>query len=250
MHKIDIPLLPRTHKIFLESAYATECEAEILYVQDNIIILDKTLFYATSGGQPGDKGLLLLSDGSPIDIVDTFYVDNKKTIAHKISDNTPEILLKKMSINDTITLQIDWHNRYQNMQMHTVLHIISGLLDDKITGCQIDGHKARIDFNLTQDVPQKEALTDEINQIIRQRLAVNHFWLDVKTLEERPELVKSLSVSPPKDEDQVRFIEIKTHDLQPCGGTHVKNTQEIAEVVVNKIHNKGAKNRRINLHFV
>lgn len=232
-----------TDELFRDDAYLKSCTAVVTVAVDGGIQLDRTVFYPNGGGQPGDSGILRTQMGSELQIIDTLKDEDGK-IVHVLAEDastSPEA-------GDEVTLELNWERRHQLMRMHTCMHILSALVDGGITGCQAGVDKSRVDFNLPES-PDKEKLEKEINRIIAENHQVNSSWISDDELDSNPELVRSLSVSPPRGTGRVRVINIDGVDLQPCGGTHVKNTGEIGPIRVGKIENKGKQNRRINIHF-
>ena len=232
-----------TDELFRDDAYLKSCTAVVTVAVDGGIQLDRTVFYPNGGGQPGDSGILRTKMGSELQIIDTLKDEDGK-IVHVLAEDastSPEV-------GDEVTLELNWERRHQLMRMHTCMHILSALVDGGITGCQAGVDKSRVDFNLPES-PDKEKLEKEINRIIAENHQVNSSWISDDELDSNPELVRSLSVSPPRGTGRVRVINIDGVDLQPCGGTHVKNTGEIGPIRVGKIENKGKQNRRINIHF-
>ncbi|MDH5489531.1 MAG: alanyl-tRNA editing protein, partial [Rhodospirillaceae bacterium] len=151
-------------------------------------------------------------------------------------------------VGDEVTLELNWDRRHKHMRMHTCMHILCSLVAGDVTGGQVGVDKSRLDFNLPES-PDKEKLQKEINRVIAENHPVSHSWISDAELDASPELVRTMSVSPPRGSGRVRIINIDGVDLQPCGGTHVKETGEIGLVRIGKIENKGKQNRRINIHF-
>jgi len=235
----------KTSELFREDGYLTECTATVLAVTDRHgIILDQTVFYPTGGGQPGDAGLLSFN-GIDIEIVTTVKDRDSGEIIHvpASSDNLPQV-------GDQVTAQIDWSARHLRMRMHTALHLLCAVVPCGVTGGQIGEVKSRLDFDIGDTTLDKEQITESINQLINQDHPVSAQWITDEELESNPELVRTMSVKPPSGAGKVRLLKIgDSVDLQPCGGTHVKQTSEIGKVKVSKIENKGKRNRRVNLVF-
>ncbi|MDX1710026.1 MAG: alanyl-tRNA editing protein [Rhodovibrionaceae bacterium] len=230
--------------VFRDDAYAKSCEAKVLEAGEEGIRLDRTVFYPTGGGQPGDQGVLRLSDGGEIRIVDTRKGADHDDVVHIPDEGSP-----LPAPGDSVTAEIDWERRHRLMRMHTCMHVVCSLVDGDVTGGQVGDGKGRLDFNLPEGPPDKEALTAEINRVIGEGHDVRPRWITDDELAAQPELVRTMSVKPPTGSGRVRLLEIEGVDLQPCGGTHVRNTAEIGPVRVAKIENKGKQNRRINLAF-
>ena len=245
----------RTEELFRDDAYLKTCDATVVAVNERGgIVLDRTVFYYTGGGQPGDRGTLTSEDGTIVEIGTTINADGD--ILHiPASENQPVL-----PVGAKVTAAIDWGNRYKHMQMHTALHLICVLVPCAITGCQIGTEKSRIDFNpegletagITLD---KEGLTADLNALAARDIPLNAEWISDAELDANPDLVRTMSVEPPRGLGKVRLIRIANPgegnavDLQPCGGTHVARTGEIAALQVTKIENKGRNNRRINIVF-
>ncbi len=227
-------------KIFEENAYRKEIETEIkeINTQNNTIELKDTIFYGKSGGQPGDLGEII-ADGQKIDVRETIKVDNSiKNILENING---------LNINQKITARINWDKRYKYMRMHSALHLMCASIPLGVTGGQIGYEKSRLDFNDPEKKINKEELQKKINELMKQDHEIIYEYIDSKILESKPELVRTMSVKPPKIDGKLRFVKIGNVDFQPCGGTHVKTTKEIGEIKIGKIENKGKMNRRVNI---
>ena len=227
-------------KIFEENAYTKEIETKIkeINIENNTIELKDTIFYGKSGGQPGDIGEII-ADGQKIDVKETIKVEGSiKNILENING---------LSINQQITARINWDKRYKYMRMHSALHIMCASIPLGVTGGQIGYEKSRLDFNDPEKEINKEALQEKINELMKQDHEIMYEYIDSKILESKPELVRTMSVKPPKIDGKLRFVKIGNIDFQPCGGTHVKSTREIGEIKIGKIENKGKMNRRVNI---
>jgi misacylated tRNA(Ala) deacylase len=233
-----------TDCLFREDSYLTDCEARVLAVTDQGgIVLDRTVFYATSGGQPGDTGALTLQDGTRVALATAVYTDAAKTeIAHVPADGA--IALKP---GDTVTAAIDWDKRYARMRVHTALHLLSAVLPYAVTGGSVGDGDGRLDFDIPDAGLDKDAVTAKVNEMIATGAAVSSRWISDAELEANPGLVKTMSVKPPMGTGRVRLIEIAGLDLQPCGGTHVRGVAEIGPVRITQIEKKGKQNRRVRL---
>mgnify|MGYP001447966701 CR=1 FL=1 len=224
--------------LFLENPYLKEFETKIQNIEDNKIILDQTAFYAKSGGQPGDIGNLIIGENQ-IDIFDTIYDENKK-IVHLCKDIT------NINFNKKIIGKINWKKRYKHMKMHSALHLLCSIIPFGVTGGQISYEKSRLDFNADKKI-EREEIEDNINELVIQDHEITYKWISNEELDANPELIRTMSVKPPRTNDKIRLVQIGNIDLQPCGGTHVKSTKEIGEIKIGKIENKGKMNRRINI---
>ena len=227
-------------KLFENDAYLNEFEAKIIKIikEDNHIELNQTAFYAKSGGQPGDKGEIE-REGSKIQVLETIKENNK--IIHIVND------LKDLKENSNIVGKINWDLRYKHMRMHTALHLLCSIVPLGVTGGQIGYEKSRLDFNDPDKLINKEELEEKINLLVEDNHTVTTEVIESRILEEKPELVRTMSVKPPQVDGKIRLVRIGDVDLQPCGGTHVKSTIEIGKIQIGKIENKGKMNRRVNL---
>ncbi len=239
----------KTDKLFLENTYDTEFEAQVISADETGIRLDKTLFYATSGGQPGDTGTLaLMASNTNIPVVTTRKGESAEDIVHVLPEGCA-----MPKPGDKVTGIIDWDTRHKYMRMHTCLHLMLALIDGQATGNQIGADKSRIDLDVPTGVYDKETLTAQLNALIDADHPVSYEWISEEELAANPELIRSMSVKPPASSGRIRMVRIgtvdNTVDWQPCGGTHVKSTREIGPVVVTKIENKGKQNRRYHIAF-
>ncbi len=233
-----------TLPLFREDAYQTSCSATITDVNDRGgIVLDQTVFYPTGGGQPGDSGILKTADGTEITIATTVKGDGN-TIVHVPAEGQ-----SLPASGTSVTAEINWSIRHRYMRMHTCLHLLSAVLPYPVTGGQVSDGKGRLDFDLPEATLDKEDITAKLQVLIAEGHDVSYDWITDEELDANPDLVKTLSVKPPKGSGKVRLIKVGAVDLQPCGGTHVKNTSEIGSVLVRKIEKKGRQNRRVSLIF-
>tara|TARA_Y100001970_G_scaffold238126_1_gene299146 strand:- start:709 stop:1410 length:702 start_codon:yes stop_codon:yes gene_type:complete len=227
-------------KIFEENAYKKEIVSKIVNIdkENKTIELKDTIFYGQSGGQPGDIGEII-ADGKNIDIKNTIKSENSII---NILEN-----IEGLRINQEITAKIDWNTRYKHMRMHSALHLMCAVVPFGVTGGQIGYEKSRLDFNDPDKKINKEELEDKINILKNEDHKIIHELIDSKIIEAQPELVRTMSVKPPKIDGKLRFVKIGNVDFQPCGGTHVKSTKEIGTIKIGKIENKGKMNRRVNI---
>jgi misacylated tRNA(Ala) deacylase len=234
-----------TECLFRDDSYLKDCEARVVALTDQGgIVLDRTVFYATSGGQPGDAGALT-AGGIRIPIETAVYTDAAKTeIAHVPAAGSPVL-----NVGDKVTANIDWDKRYARMRMHTALHLLSAVLPYAVTGGSVGDSESRLDFDIPEAGLDKDAITAKVAEMIASNAAVTTRWITDAELEANPGLVKTMSVKPPVGTGRVRLIEIAGLDLQPCGGTHVRATGEIGAVRVTQIEKKGKQNRRVRLAF-
>jgi misacylated tRNA(Ala) deacylase len=229
-----------TEELFREDSYLRECEATVLESAPGKVVLDRTVFYPMGGGQPGDTGLLLLADGSELPITNT--LKDGDAIAHLCDEGAA-----LPAPGDKVTARIDWDRRYLHMRMHSCMHLLCAAVPCGVTGGQIGAEKSRLDFDIGDHTLDKEQITAELNRLIGQDLP--HRWITDDELDANPELVRTMSVQPPRGSGRIRLMEVEGTDLQPCGGTHVARTGEIGRVAVSKIENKGKRNRRVNIVF-
>jgi misacylated tRNA(Ala) deacylase len=208
-------------------------------------VLDRTCFYATSGGQPGDTGVLVAPSGE-LPLGPAIYTDKLKTeIAHVLADGAGT----RPAIGEQVTLKLDWGPRYRRMRMHTALHLLSAVLPYPVTGGAVNEDDSRLDFDIPDAGLDKDEITAKVNEMIRTDAEVRSRWITDAELEANPGLVKTMSVKPPMGSGHVRLIEIVGLDLQPCGGTHVRRTGEIGAIRVTTIEKKGKQNRRVRISF-
>jgi len=233
-----------TELLFRDDAYLTECDATVTGVNERGgIVLDRTIFYYTSGGQPGDKGVLKSEDGTEVRIGTTIRADGE--IVHVPEEGQPAL-----TAGTKVQGTIDWENRHQLMRMHTAMHLVCAIVPCGVTGGQVGIDKSRLDFDVGEHTLDKEDITDKLNALIQEDHAVSAQWITDAELDSSPDLVRTMSVQPPRGSGKVRLLKIgEGVDLQPCGGTHVQRTGEIGPVRVSKIENKGKRNRRVNIVF-
>lgn len=232
-----------TEALYSQDAYLQSCTATVIGIDPGGIRLDRTVFYAMGGGQPGDSGLLRRGDGRAIPIVDT-RKDETGEIVH-----VPAEGVDLPAEGETVTATIDWDRRYRHMRMHTCLHLLCAVVDAPVTGGSLGADRGRLDFDVPEPILDKASLTAKLNRLIDENHAVRPRWITDGELDAQPELVKTLSVKPPRGSGRVRLLEIEGVDLQPCGGTHVRATGEIGPVRVAKIEKKSRLNRRVSVVF-
>ena len=231
-------------KIFEQDGYARQCHAVVVSADDGGIRLDRTVFYAMGGGQPGDTGMLRLEDGGEIEIIDTRKDPGADDILHIAAQGAA-----LPPAGARLVAEIDWQRRHRLMRMHTCLHLLCSLVDWPVTGGQINDGRGRLDFDVAEVNFNKPTLTEELNRLIDENHTVASRWISERELADQPDLVKTMSVSPPRGHGRVRLLHIEGVDLQACGGTHVAATGEIGPVEVTKIENKGRQNRRVVVAF-
>ena len=235
--------MSKTQELFWEDSYAKSCEAEVLGINDlGGIVLDRTVFYPSGGGQPGDAGSLKRADGSQIQISTTVHETDHSAIVHVPAEGSAVL-----EIGEKVQCVLDWDGRYAHMRVHTALHLLCAALPYPVTGGSIGSGKGRLDFDIPDAGLDKDALSEELNRLISRDLPVSISWITDEELEAQPDLVRTMAVKPPMGTGKVRMIAVGDVDLQPCGGTHVANTREIGTAQVSKIENKGAHNRRVRI---
>jgi len=235
-----------TDCLFREDSYLKDCEARVVALApDGGVVLDRTVFYAASGGQPADRGSLA-AKGASFAVANVVFTDPGKTeIAHVPAPGAPAL-----AVGDIVTAAIDWPIRHARMRMHTALHLLSAVLPYPVTGGSIGEAESRLDFDIPEAGLDKDAITAKLAEMIAADAAVTSRWITDAELEANPGLIKTMSVKPPMGTGRVRLIEIAGLDLQPCGGTHVRSTGEIGAVRVTQVEKKGKQNRRVRIALV
>ena len=231
-----------TQAIFRDDAYCVETEATVLASEPRGVVLDRTVFYPQGGGQSGDKGTLLLEDGTAIPVLNTTYDSDRLTILHAPAEGAA---LPRPGAR--VIARIDWDLRYQRMRAHTALHLLSVVAPYPVTGGSVGDAEGRLDFDSGEAVLDKAEVERRLNELIALDRAVTHRWISDAELEANPGLIKTMSVKPPMGTGRVRLISIEGLDLQPCGGTHVSRTGEIGRASVTGIEKKGKMNRRVRI---
>jgi misacylated tRNA(Ala) deacylase len=237
-----------TEELFRDDASLVECEARVFAVTEQGVVLDRTVFYPLGGGQAGDAGMLVLADGRALAIADTRKGARPGEIAHVLAQPADAALLTP---GQALIARIDVARRRAHMRFHTATHLLCALVPHPVDGCSITAGYARLDFHMTEPL-DKDALTAGIARLVAEAHPVRHRWITEAELDANPQLVRSMSVQPPRSESGqglVRVLEIDGVDLQPCGGTHVANTADVGTVIVTKIEKKSAKTRRVVLGF-
>jgi misacylated tRNA(Ala) deacylase len=227
-----------TEELFREDAYLRQCAARVMATDVGWVALDRTAFYAQGGGQPSDSGVLRLPDGRSLAVTGTRRGD-AGAILH-LAD-----VAEGLEPGTEVEAAIDWERRYRLMRMHSCLHLLCRAVDAPVTGGQVDDGKGRLDFDLPEAVLDRVQLTTRLAAWIAEDRPIRASWIEEGELDGRPELVRTMSVKPPRGQGRVRLIEIEGLDLQACGGTHVGSTAEIGRVEVTRIEKKGRLNRRV-----
>jgi misacylated tRNA(Ala) deacylase len=229
-----------TKELFREDSYLKACAATVTECGDGFVRLDQTICYPLGGGQPGDTGSLSWTGGGAR-IVDTRYVDGD--IAHMLEEGA-----SAPDVGTSVELAIDWGRRYRHMRMHTAMHLLGAVLHYGVTGGNISAEKSRLDFDM-EDTVDKEAVGAALAELVAADHAISCRWISEDELDANPDLVRTMSVQPPRGKGAIRLLEIENVDLQPCGGTHLRSTSEVGAVRIGKVEKKGRQNRRVNIHL-
>ncbi|HYT97263.1 MAG TPA: alanyl-tRNA editing protein [Casimicrobiaceae bacterium] len=231
-----------TELLFRDDAYSKTAAARVVAVTERGIELDRTIFYPQGGGQVGDTGVLLRENGERVLIGDTRKGDAIDSVLH-----VPRVDMPRLEVGETLALEIDWDRRYKLMRLHTALHVMSCVVVAPVTGGNIAPDKGRLDFDIDMSLLDADKIAHETNLLIARGVETETVWITDDELDARPELVKTMSVQPPRGAGRVRLLRIPGIDLQPCGGTHVKNIAEIGGIRVLKIRSEGRRNRRVEV---
>ena len=228
-----------TAELFREDGYLRSCEATIIEIHENNIVLDQTVFYPEGGGQPGDTGTLIRAGGERVLIEDTCKATESGLHYHVTNPEAP-----LPNPGERVTLEIDWLRRYRLMRMHSCMHMLCAVIPAPVTGGSIHEGRGRLDFDLPEPIDKAE-VTTKLQQLIEADHPMRLSWITDEELAQQSDLVRTMSVQPPVGIGRVRLVHFEGVDLQPCGGTHVASSAEIGKVRVRKIEKKGKKNRRI-----
>lgn len=231
-----------TELLFRDDAYRKTATARVVAVHERGIALDRTIFYPQGGGQAGDTGVLIRASGERIPIVNTLKGDAPESVLHVPAADAPH-----PETGETLALAIDWERRYALMRLHTALHVMSSVVVAPVTGGNIAPDKARLDFDIDMSLLDARRIEDGMNALIARGAETETVWITDEELDARPELVKTMSVKPPRGTGRVRLLRIPGIDLQPCGGTHVKNIAEIGAIRVVRIRSEGRRNKRVEI---
>jgi misacylated tRNA(Ala) deacylase len=234
-----------TDELFRKDSYRKECDAEVTAVGGAAPppagAVDRTVFYPLGGGQPGDTGCMSWPSGEAR-IVDTRYGESGE-ILHLVATDSP-----LPPVGETVHLALNWERRYRHMRMHTAMHLLGAVLKYGVTGGNISADKSRLDFDM-EDTVDKEAVGEALQALVAADHPVSCRWISEAELDANPDLVRTMSVQPPRGKGEVRLLEIQGVDLQPCGGTHLRSTAEVGKVRIGKVEKKGRRNRRVNIHL-
>jgi misacylated tRNA(Ala) deacylase len=233
-----------TELLFRDDAYLKSTTARVVALHERGVELDRTIFYPLGGGQPGDTGVMVRPGGERIQVTDTRKGATAESVLHIHSpagdSGTPQV-------GETLSLELDWERRYALMKLHTALHVMSCVVVAPVTGGNISPDKARLDFDIEIGLLDAARIERETNALIALGLETETVWITDAELDERPDLVKTMSVQPPRGVGHVRLLKIPGVDLQPCGGTHVQNIGEIGAIRVVRIKNEGKHNKRVEI---
>jgi misacylated tRNA(Ala) deacylase len=244
-----------TEALYREEPYRRENDARVLRRDERGIVLDRTVFYPRGGGQAGDSGDLVLADGRALVIAETLKEPpsplgegrGEGHILH-VPAAGQEALAQELEPGDAVTARIDWDRRHRHMRFHTATHLLCAIVPHQTNGCSITADYARLDFDMVEPL-DKAQLEDALAKLVGEAHDVRTVWITDEELDAKPDLVRTMSVKPPRGVGRIRLLEIDGVDLQPCGGTHVANTREIGSVKVVKIEKKSARTRRVVLEF-
>lgn len=236
-----------TELLFRDDAYLTEAEARVTgFTPEGGIVVDRSVFYPTGGGQPGDSG-------------EIFWPGGRMIVASAVKAEgghvalVPAEPLAPPPEGTVIRQRLDWGRRLRHMRMHTALHLLSVVIPLPVTGGQIGAESSRLDFDMPQPPSDVAALEYTLNRLIQGDWPVSDSWISDEELAANPGLVKTMAVKPPQGQGRVRLVRIgpvqRPIDLQPCGGTHVARTGEIGQVRIGKLEKKGRQNRRVTLYL-
>jgi misacylated tRNA(Ala) deacylase len=231
-----------TDLLFRSDAYLKTAQARVTAAHDRCVELDRTIFYPLGGGQSGDTGALITASGDRIAIADTRKGEARDSVLHITAPS-----MELPELGETLTLELDWQRRYALMRLHTALHVLSCVVVAPVTGGNISPDKARLDFDIDMNLLDAARIERETNALIAHGAETETVWITEEELDARPELVKTMSVQPPRGGGRVRLLRIPGVDLQPCGGTHVRNIAEIGAIRVLKIRSEGKRNKRVEI---
>jgi misacylated tRNA(Ala) deacylase len=227
-----------TQLLFRDDPYLRSCEAKVVATRDNLVELDRTVFYPVGGGQPGDSGRIGM-----LRVVDTLKGDGE-SVLHVLEPG-----LAPPPPGSSVVAELDWERRHRHMRFHTALHLLGAVVKAPVTGGRIGSDKAHLDFDIEMEKLVKAQIEAAVNALVDAAHETRFGWITDAELDSRPELVKTMSVAPPRGAGRVRLMEIPGIDLQACGGTHVRNTREIGHVAVAKLRSEGKRNKRVTLVF-
>lgn len=244
--------------LYQSDPYLRTAQLIITGAHDDGVLIERSHFYPLGGGQPGDRGTLELADGRTVPVLGTRYGPQRQSVLLLLrADDVPlanraalPTLAAELTPGTVVTGHIDWPFRYNLMRVHTALHLLSVAVPHPVTGGQISDGEGRLDFDIADPALDKDALSERLQALVDGDHTVSHTWISDAQLDAQPELVKTMSVKPPRGSGHIRLIKIGDIDLQPCGGTHVETTAEIGALAVTKIENKGKQNRRVRIRLL
>ena len=225
--------------LFRDDPYLRSCEATVTAARENVVELDRTVFYPLGGGQVGDTGMI-----GTVRVTDTRKGESGDSVMHFLEPGEP-----LPAVGSKVVAAIDWERRYRLMRFHTALHLLGAVVKAPVTGGRIQEDKAHLDFDIEMEKLSKADIECGINALVEAAHDTRSSWITDAELDARPELVKTMSVAPPRGSGRVRLMEITGVDLQACGGTHVRNTREVGHLAVAKIRSEGKRNKRVTLVF-
>jgi misacylated tRNA(Ala) deacylase len=231
-----------TEWLFQQDAYLRRCSACVLEASPDGVVLDRTVFYPLGGGQPGDTGALESTDGRSWAVIDTRKGDAGR-ILHRLADGAAPPMP-----GERVDAVVDWERRHRHMRMHTGLHLLGSVLRFGVTGGQVASDRSRLDFD-TQEEIDATRVNEALAALVEADRPVSCRWITDEELDAQPDLVRTLSVQPPRGAGRIRLLDIDGVDLQPCGGTHVRSTGEVGRLVVTRVENKGRRNKRVYVAF-
>ena len=227
-----------TTLLYRGDPYLRSCEVTVVAVRGNVVELDQTVFYPLGGGQAGDTGKL-----GDAKVIDTRKGDGD-AVLHVLDPGAPRPV-----VGEKVHAELDWERRYRLMRYHTALHLLGAVVKAPVTGGRIAEDKAHLDFDIEMEKLVKDEIEAQLNALVGAGRETRAAWITDAELDARPELVKTMSVAPPRGAGRVRLMEIPGVDLQACGGTHVRNTREIGPLAVARIRSEGKRNKRVTLVF-
>ena len=231
-------------RLFRDDAYLKSCAACVVALSERGIELDRTVFYPRGGGQPGDSGGLRRADGVAVRIIDARQGEGPESVVH-----VPEPGAPALAVGDAVAAELDWERRYAHMRLHTALHVRSCVVVAPVTGGNIAADKGRLDFDIDMSRLDAARIERELNALLERAVETETVWITDAELDAQPELVKTMSAQPPRGAGRVRLLRIPGIDLQPCGGTHVRNLAEIGRMKVLRLRSEGKRNKRVEIGF-
>lgn len=233
-----------TELLFRDDAYARLCEARVLRVDGQRVLLDRTVYYPAGGGQPGDRGELVTPEDLRVKVIDTVKGDSPDEVLHVLADDS-----EQLQPGTIVTAAIDWERRHRLMRFHTALHLLCAVVNAPVSGGRMAEDKAHLDFDIEMDKLVAAEIEQRLNALVASDTPVEIGQISDQELDANPGLVKTMSVQPPRGQGSVRTIRIPGVDLQPCGGTHLARTGEVGPLKVVRIRSEGKRNKRVTIAF-